>query len=80
MNITGYGRYPEQICFWHYMALGMAWYGAKYYHGVWKCFAHTFEKLYVVAKNEKMHVNAYTKIASRNRSNSVHLGRTPTKT
>ena len=26
------------------MALGMVWYGAKYSHGVWEQFAHTFEK------------------------------------
>ena len=35
---------PKNIDFGHYMALGMVWYGAKYSHGVWKQFAHTFEK------------------------------------
>ena len=35
---------PKNIDFGHYMALGMAWYGAKYSHGVWERFAHTFDK------------------------------------
>ena len=35
---------PKNIDFEHYMALGMVWYGAKYSHGVWEQFAHTFEK------------------------------------
>ena len=43
-NITRYGRYPPQIDFEHYMALGMVWYGAKYSHGVWEQFVHTFGK------------------------------------
>ena len=43
-NITRYGRYPGKIDFGHYMALGMVWYGAKYSHGVWEQFAHTFGK------------------------------------
>ena len=35
---------PQQIDFGHYMAVGMVWYGAKYSHGVWERFAHTFDK------------------------------------
>ena len=35
---------PKNIDFGHYMALGMVWYGAKYSHGVWEQFAHTFDK------------------------------------
>ena len=39
---------PKNIDFGDYMALGMAWYGAKYSHGVWEQFAHTFDKSYLL--------------------------------
>ena len=41
---------PKKIDFGHYMALGMVWYGAKYSHGVWERFAHTFDKSFVLLK------------------------------
>ena len=32
------------------MAVGMVWYGAKYSHGVWEQFAHTFGTSVVLLK------------------------------
>ena len=36
------------------MALGRVWYGAKYSHGVWERFAHTFEKSFFSLKSRSV--------------------------